>query len=42
MVSAKSLADQLAASIDPFRYLQSLGFDAFEWQQEALTLAFPG
>lgn len=30
------LANELAASIDPFRYLKSLGFEAFDWQQEAL------
>lgn len=36
MVSAKSIAEQLAASIDPFRYLQSLSFTAFDWQKEAL------
>lgn len=30
------LANELAASIDPYRYLKSLGFDAFDWQQEAL------
>ncbi len=41
MVSAKSLADQLAASIDPFRYLQSLGWEAFEWQKEALAPGVP-
>jgi len=37
MVSARSLAEQLAASIDPYRYLKSLKFDAFDWQKEALT-----
>lgn len=37
MVLARSLAEQLAASIDPYRYLKSLGFDAFDWQKEALT-----
>ena len=37
MVSAKSLADQLSASIDPYSYLKTLGFDAFDWQKEALT-----
>ncbi len=37
MVLAKSLASQLAASIDPYSYLKTLGFDAFGWQKEALT-----
>jgi hypothetical protein len=33
---ARSLATELAASIDPYRYLEHIGFKAFEWQQEAL------
>jgi hypothetical protein len=37
MVLAKSLADQLAASIDPYRYMESLGWFAFEWQVEVLN-----
>ncbi len=37
MVLARSLAEQLAASIDPYRYLKSLGWVAFDWQKEALT-----
>ena len=37
MVSTQSLANELSASIDPYRYLQRLHFDAYEWQEEALN-----
>ena len=33
---ARLLARELAASIDPYRYLKSLGWEAFEWQRETL------
>ncbi len=36
MVSAKLLSEQLAASIDPAYYLESLGFKCYEWQKEIL------
>lgn len=36
MVSAALIAKHLAATLDPFSYLQSLGFEAFDWQKEAL------
>jgi hypothetical protein len=36
MSLAKSLSRQFAASIDPSHYLESLGFEAYEWQREVL------
>jgi len=36
MASALSLSKQLAASIDPSHYMESLGWYSFEWQREVL------
>jgi phage terminase large subunit-like protein len=41
MVSLSSMGEQLAATLDPYRYLRSLGWDAYEWQREVLRPKIP-
>lgn len=41
MVLATSLGKQLAGCIDPSHYLESIGFNPFEWQKEVLRPGIP-